>query len=214
MINKFKVGDRAKMTEMTGGYDFSEDPITGYVTIAKVTPHYYECLVEGYYDDEPLCFFEDELIPVEEEKEEEQSKKPIYKVGDVVKMNDKHPYFFEGFDVDGTMTVEEIRYNPCSYPLYLCSINGYTDKIDKEFLVDKGCLNFKEEWIDGYAEEEFKPGDIVKIKGDHEDFTITLDGLYGIVTEVADEDCEVAVYSPIAKQILYWDVWKRNMTKC
>ena len=213
MTNKFKVGDRAKMTEKTGGYDFSEDAITGYVTVAEIfTPHVYLCTVEGYDDDEPLCFYESELLPIGEEEKKEELPKPKYKVGDVVKMNDKHLYDFEGYDVDGTMTVEEIRYNPSS-PLYLCSINGYTDEADKEFLMDKGCLNFKAEWIDGYADKVFKPGDIVKIKGDHEDFTMTLDNLYGIVTKVADDDCEVAVYNPIVEQILYWQVWKRNMTK-
>lgn len=211
---KFKVGDRAKMTEMNGGYDFSNDPITGYVTVAKVTPNYYECFVEGYDDPVPLCFYESELIPINEE-EEKKEKIPKYKVGDVVKMNDKHPYYFDGFEkMDGTMTVEEVHYTPYSIPLYLCSINGYTDEVDKEVLMYKGCLNFKEEWIDGYADKDFKPSDIVKIKGDHEDFTMSIDGLYGIVTEVEDDDCEVAVYSPIAKRILYWQVWKRNMTKC
>ena len=196
---KFKVGDRAKMTETTGDYDFSDCYITGYVTIAEVTPRYYECLVEGCDDDAPLCFYEYELLPIEEEEEKEKEF-PKYKVGDVVKMNDKHPYCFDYWDVDGTMTIKEVK----PWGIYYCDVHKYPG----------GCLNFPPEWIEGYAEEDVKPGDIVRIKGDIRDSTDLLDGKHGIVTEVDGDDCKVAVYSPIAKKIKYWKIWKNNMTKC
>jgi len=202
MTNKFKVGDRAKMTETTGGYDFSEDAITGYVTVYAIfNSHVYLCTVEGYDDDVPLCFYEDELLPIEEgkEKEEEQPKKPIYKVGDVVKMNDKQPYCFNGFDVDGTMTVKQINGE-----LYLCEVNGYNDVL---------WLNFREEWIDGYADKSFKPGDIVTIHGDEEEGTGFLDGKRGIVIQVDEEDSFVAIYNEHHNDIDQWWCWNKNLTK-
>lgn len=58
---------------------------------------------------------------------------------------------------------------------------------------------------------EFKVGMKVRIKGDEEDRTMRLDGKIGVILEVCEGDCLVAVET-VTSPFGGWMVWNKNMT--
>lgn len=125
-----------------------------------------------------------------------------YKIGQRLKMKSNHGgYDFKGCPITGYVVVKGyIREGN----LYECFIEGYSAD-------SKDTLNFFEDEVydDSDPMTQFKVGDVVRIKGDKEDFTDHLDGLLGVVLDQKENDVYLSVWKD--GQYTKWFAWSYNL---